>query len=443
MIILMTSARKTQQARKAARFISSYRFEIAIFVAPFVLFWMATSLPLWISIPWFLALIGLVIWQRKLALKRAKEMQCKSKIKRELVRAARDSGFGELYVDKVELTLPGERALVHVPRGATVKSLVQRADAMAGCLKAKDVLIVPGENQSLASVSIIRRDPLLDMAGEQWPLLHAKTVNIRKGVPFGLDQYGDTFMARLLSTNIIMGGAPNAGKSAALRLIIGAGVLDPKVKVWLMDGKQEGAEFIHWTSAAHRLIRGRQLEKAVEMLAELEERVEERSREIVARGEVFVCEDMEIDLLVIDEIPQFMRSFEKDSKSEQAAVKTIREAIWRLIALGRWAGMITVLSAQKPTADIVPSESRDLIDHKYALHCNTAPMLKAILGDNAGEESIEVNDIPPGQPGLGWYFGDNGYTKIRNFFISHQQALEIASRASSRQLDEELAREFA
>jgi hypothetical protein len=443
MIILMTSARKTQQARKAARFISSYRFEIAIFVAPFVLFWMATSLPLWISIPWFLALIGLVIWQRKLALKRAKEMQCKSKIKRELVRAARDSGFGELYVDKVELTLPGERALVHVPRGATVKSLVQRADAMAGCLKAKDVLIVPGENQSLASVSIIRRDALMDMGGTPWPLVNAEAVDIRKGIPFGLNQYGDVVNARLLSRNIIMGGAPDAGKSSALRIVVGAGVLDPNVKVWLMDGKMEGAEFVHWTPAAHRVIRGRDLEAAVEMFVELEQRVEERSREIVARGEVFVCDDMELDLLVIDELPQFMRTFEKDSKADQAAVKTIREAIWRLISLGRWAGMITVLSAQKPTADIVPSESRDLIDHKFALHCNTAPMLKAIVGDNAGEESIEVNDIPSGQPGLGYYFGDNGYEKIRNFFLSHKDAIEIASRVSSRNLDVELAREFA
>ena len=51
----------------------------------------------------------------------------------------------------------------------------------------------------------------------------------------------------------------------------------------------------------------------------------------------------------IDELPQFTRAFETDSNADKAAVKTIRQGIWRLIALGRWAGMITVLSAQKPT----------------------------------------------------------------------------------------------
>jgi DNA segregation ATPase FtsK/SpoIIIE-like protein len=142
---------------------------------------------------------------------------------------------------------------------------------------------------------------------------------------------------------------------------------------------------------------------------------------------------------MIDELPQYTRSFETDSKGQQAAVKTIRNGIWRLIAMGRWAGMITILSAQKPTADIVPSESRDLIDHKFALHCNTKAMSDTILGAGAGEESpANAADIPSGQPGVGYYVGDNGVQKMRSFFISHKQALEIASRAAARQLDDDL-----
>jgi hypothetical protein len=143
---------------------------------------------------------------------------------------------------------------------------------------------------------------------------------------------------------------------------------------------------------------------------------------------------------MIDEMPQFTRIFEDDDKAQQAAVKTIRGAVWKLIALGRAAGMVTIVSAQKPTADIVPSESRDLIDHKFALHCNTKPMSDAILGQGAGEEGIpSAAEIPTGQPGVGIYVGDDGPRKMRTFFIPRAQALEVVSRVTSRKLDDELS----
>jgi hypothetical protein len=258
----------------------------------------------------------------------------------------------------------------------------------------------------------------------------ADSVNLREPFPFGLDEYGRDVQLRLLSRNLILGGAPDAGKSASLRVVAAAAALDPRAKLWMMDAKTGGAEFVHWAPAAEEVVRGRDLTAAVEMLARLEERIELRGQEIVARGEVFVCEDMELDVLMIDELPQFTRSFEGDSKEQASAVKTIKQSIWRLIALGRWAGMITVLSAQKPTADIVPSESRDLIDLKFALHCNTRQMSDAILGDGSGGETpVNAAEIPTGQPGVGYLLAGDEPRKMRTYFISHEQALEVASRA--------------
>jgi DNA segregation ATPase FtsK/SpoIIIE-like protein len=79
-------------------------------------------------------------------------------------------------------------------------------------------------------------------------------------------------------------------------------------------------------------------------------------------------------------------------------VKAIKQSIWRLIALGRWAGMITVLSAQKPTADIVPSESRDLVTLRYALSCGTRQMSDAITGDGTGRRDAGERGRDPGGP---------------------------------------------
>jgi S-DNA-T family DNA segregation ATPase FtsK/SpoIIIE len=363
-----------------------------------------------------------------------------SRVRRLVARAALDSGLPGLRTSGVSLTLPGELVDVRVPRGQTVDKLDGAARSIAACLRVRDVRVVHDrDDRSHAHLSIIRRDPFQAMSEMAWPLLGADSVNLREPFPFGLDEYGRDVDVSLLSRNMLLGGSPDAGKSASLRIIAAAAALDPRAKLWMMDAKTGGAEFIHWTSAAEEVVRGRDLETAVRMLARLEERLELRGQEIVARGKVFVCEDMELDVLMIDELPQFTRSFEDDTKEQATAVKAIKQSIWRLIALGRWAGMITVLSAQKPTADIVPSESRDLITLRYALSCGTRQMSDAITGDGAGGEvTVNAAEIPEGQPGVGYLLAGREPRKMRTYFISPEQALEVASRVATRNIDKEL-----
>jgi S-DNA-T family DNA segregation ATPase FtsK/SpoIIIE len=437
MIIAMKSARKELTfAKSAANSAWGYRTEAWLVVVFSLLILLAVAFP----VSTWLIFIGIALCEPSRLFGFLGSIQSASNTRRELTKAARDSGFPNLHVESVKTTLPGELISVHVPRGQTVEKLEKASRAMAGCLRVADVRVVGDrEDRSRADVSIIRRDVFAGMHGVPWPLLNAETVNIREPQPVGLDEYGKTVNARLLSRNVIIGGSPDSGKSGTLRLFAAGAALDPMARLWMMDAKPGAVEFAGWAPAAYKLVRGRDLDAAVEVFAALEERVEQRYQEIVARGEVFVCDDMELDVLMIDELPQFTRSFENDTKAQAAAVKTIRGGIWKLIALGRAAGMITIISAQKPTADIVPSESRDLIDNKLALHCNTKAMSDTILGAGSGEEApANAADIPSGQPGVGYYVGDHGVQKIKTFFLTHKQAGEIASRAASRQLDADL-----
>lgn len=450
MIIGMRSGRKERHwavalgylVGRTARWAWDHRLELTLLGAAVAIYFVSTAMPFFVWLPIWMTMVGLVGFPptREALFAQIGGRLAMAKTRRRLILAGADSGVPGLKIERVEATLPGELIDVRVPRGLTVDRLEKASDSIAACLRVSGVRVLRDrDDRSHAKLSIIRRDTFAQMGGTEWPLMDAESVDIRKPFPAGTDEYGRVVNWRLLSRNLILGGAPDAGKSAALRVVAAAAALDPNARLWMMDAKTDGAEFVHWAPAAHRLIRGRLLEEAVEMFAELEQRVEARGREIVARGEVFVCDDMELDVLMVDELPQFMRIFETDSKAQQAAVKTIRSAIWKLIAVGRWAGMITVLSAQKPTADIIPSESRDLIDHKFALHCNTRPMSDAILGAGAGEEApANAADIPSGQPGVGYYVGDGGVQKMRAFFISHHQAMDISSRAAARQLDADL-----
>jgi hypothetical protein len=420
-----------------------HRVEIGLLAFVFAVAEVGMLAPWFIYAPIWLAMLCVVAYRptgRKV-FGFSNQMLNGSKVRRQLERAARDSGFPGLKAGRVAATLPGEMIDVTIPRGQTVARLDATKDAMAACMRVGDVRVIHDrEDRSRAQISVIRRNPFLTMDEMEWPLLNAESVDIRKGIPIGRDEYGRMVDARLLSRNLILGGSPDAGKSTALRVYAAAAALDPKVKLWMMDAKTEGAEFVHWVPAAKQVVRGRKLEEAVEMLAKIEEGLDQRSREIVARGEVFVCADMELDVLMIDELPQFMRVKDTDSKEEKKHVESIQNGIWRLIALGRWAGMMTILSAQKPTANVVPTESRDLIDNKFALHCNTKSMSRAITGSDSDEDApADATTIPSGQPGVGFYIGDQGVTKMRHFYISHKQAMELATRIASRRMDDELA----
>jgi S-DNA-T family DNA segregation ATPase FtsK/SpoIIIE len=441
MIIGMSTARKARiDKRQTAKTIWSYHLE-AFFVAFWMtMFWIAIAMPLTMALVIWVTTIGLVIWQRKRVFEFCHDALYGARVRRSLRRAARDSGFGELRVDDVVMTLPGEWVKVRVPRGKTVEGLDRVSKELRGCLHVTDVRVIPdrANPSGAASVSIIRRDPFDHMDGIVWPLLEAEQTSVREHMPIGFDEYGRLVNARLLSRNLIIGGAPDSGKSSFLRLPAAYGALDPKCRLWLMDGKS--VEFEAWKTCAHAFVSGPDLKGAVDMLTQLRDEMEARYQRLRAAGEVFVLEDMELDMLMIDEVPTYTRPTIMSDKKAMEYIKTIQGLLWTIVARGRAAGVITILSAQKPDANTIPTDIRDLFDNKLALHCNTKAMSDTILGQGAGEESIaNAATIPPGQPGVGYYVGDDGVQKMKSFYISHKQAIEIASRVASRQIDAELS----
>lgn len=441
MIIAMSTATKTKRgARNAQRFIWSHRERLVIAVAVLFLFvWLPGRISVLFSLPIWLTLAGLIFWQRERILPLVHERLQGAGVRRQLAKAARDCGFENLRIEKIVMTLPGEWAHVVVPRGKTVDALEKSSRAMAGCLKVSDVRVVPDrKDRSRAAISVIRRDPFEEIGDYSWPTIKKTETSVREEMPAGFDEYGRQVRVRLLSRNLLVGGAPDSGKSSFLRLPAAYAAKDPLARLWLMDGKM--VEFEAWKKCAHSFVSGRDLDGAVKMLTKLRDEMDARYRRIRDASEVFVLEDMEIDFLMIDEVPVYTRPTVTSDKKELEMIKTIQGLLWTIVAQGRGAGVITILSAQKPDANTIPTEIRDLFDNKLALHCNTKAMSDTILGQGAGVEvAANAADIPPGQPGVGYYSGDEGIVKMKAFYMSHKQAMEIADQVSSRQLDDGLS----
>ena len=101
-------------------------------------------------------------------------------------------------------------------------------------------------------------------------------------VPVGVDEHGEPVGLGLVERNVLIGGEPGAGKSAALTLLVAAAALDPGTRVWLLDGKL--VELAVWAPVAEQLA-GPDGDQAIALLRAVREVMDARYRELLARGQ--------------------------------------------------------------------------------------------------------------------------------------------------------------
>ena len=146
---------------------------------------------------------------------------------------------------------------------------------------------------------------------------------------------GELVRIGLVERNVLIGGEPGAGKSVALSLLVAAAALDRAARVWLLDGKL--VELAVWAPVAERVV-GPDGGQAISMLRELQGEMEDRYRELLARGlrKVRREDGLPLHLVVCDELAFYLTLPEKRERQEFA------ELLRDLVARGRAAGIIVV-----------------------------------------------------------------------------------------------------
>ena len=150
-----------------------------------------------------------------------------------------------------------------------------------------------------------------------------------------------------MERNLLLGGEPGAGKSAALSLLVASAALDPSVRLWLLDGKL--VELSAWAPCARRLA-GPDVGEAIELLREVRGEMEQRYRELLASGarKITPGDGLPLHLVACDELAFYLIA--EDRKQRTAFAELLRD----LVARGRAAGVIVCAATQKPAADVVP-----------------------------------------------------------------------------------------
>jgi hypothetical protein len=350
-------------------------------------------------------------------------------LRRTWERATIDTGLsdGPLKSPRVLSTVrvpAGDELRVRVRRGQSVSDLDARRDALAACLRVREIRVrrEPAD-AATARVTLVRRDPFDGGEPLTWPAATVTERSLWDPVPIGVDERGEHIAIGLVERNVLIGGEPGAGKSVAISTLVAAAALDRDARVWLLDGKL--VELAVWAPIAERLV-GPDGEQAIAVLRELQAVMEDRYRELLARGlrKVRREDGLPLHLVVCDELAFYLTLPDRQQRQEFA------ELLRDLVARGRAAGIIVVAATQKPGADVVPTALRDLFGYRLALRCNTPQASDTILGQGWASAGVDASTIPGGQRGVGYLLAEGERPEhIKGFYLSDDDVRAIAERA--------------
>jgi FtsK/SpoIIIE family len=357
-----------------------------------------------------------------------------ARVRRRWRRAWTDCDLLPVRARQVTPIPAGDLVRVRAARGSSLDDVASRAEQLAVCLKARELRVARDpDNAATGTVTLVHRDPLADTAGLTWPHVHAGPLSLWEPIPIGVDELGGTVSVRLPERNMLLGGEPGAGKSAALSLLVATAALDPSCRLWLLDGKL--VELSAWAPCGQRLA-GPDLPEAIELLRTLRVEMDERYRELLARGarKITVGDGLPLHLVACDELAFYLTAEDRKQRAQFA------ELLRDLVARGRAAGVIVVCATQKPGADVVPTALRDLFGFRLALRCNTPQASDTILGQGWATASADASTIPGGQRGVGYLLAEGERPeRIKTFHLADDEIAAIAERATARRADVWLA----
>lgn len=328
-------------------------------------------------------------------------------------------------VVRVRRIAAGERLRVRVPLGGTVGDLEDAAEVLAVALQVRDVRVERDlDNARRASVTIVRRDALAtDIGG--WPHLDADALSLWSAIPVGVDDDGEPVTVELAERNVLLGGEPGSGKSAALSMLVATAALDPTVRLHLFDGKL--VELATWAGVAEHTV-GVRTAEANDVLRSLQTLMDERYTALLANRARKVTPESGLGLhvVVVDELAHYLLAPDRKERTDFA------ELMRDLVARGRAAGIIVLAATQKPAHDVIPTALRDLFGFRWAMRCSTPQASDTVLGAGWASGGYSAAGIDARHRGVGYLLHEGGLpVRMRAHYLDDEQLRHLAVRAEA------------
>lgn len=128
---------------------------------------------------------------------------------------------------------PGHLAIVDLPYGVEAADVCARRGRLASGLRLPldQVWPEPATGHTGRLAMWVGFEPASQMRQPAWPLLHEGQVDVFKPFAFATDPRMNVIDAELMFRNWLFGGQPGSGKTFALRDLVVAATLDPRVEL--------------------------------------------------------------------------------------------------------------------------------------------------------------------------------------------------------------------
>ena len=312
---------------------------------------------------------------------------------------------------------------VKLRSGTAFKELERIAPYLAVHYGAMEVQVRANlQNAAFAYVTITYKDPL---SGDEieWPYLDRSQVSAWDPIPIGINEEGEEVKVSFPGRHFFIGGESGSGKSVSVSVILAWLARDPTVELFVFDGKN--IELSVWKPIFRGWV-GTDLKEGIELLDRILDIMSDRYRILGDLGirKLERHHGLGLIYVIIDELPFYV------ANSDTKSAKEFSIRLRHLISEARAAGIIVTLTAQKPSADTVPSYIRDLVALRLAFRCTTREASDTILTGGWASQNYSATSIAPKDRGVGLFLGDEGIPRrIRGYWLN-DESIDIVVRSA-------------
>lgn len=322
-------------------------------------------------------------------------------------------------------------AVLDLPPGVPAKKAIRATDELAAAFGVEEAQVSVAKRGRAGRIElyVARELPFTDKAAPGPLLALESAADFWGRISIGPDVRGIHQSISVVERSGLIGGEPGAGKSASGNTILLAAALDPRVILWLADGKG-GGDLEPFEHLCERYEGDADPEAFNAMLDELLAAMKARYALLKKLGKRKVTEELSNKypelrqlLLWVDELMLYT--------TDEEYGKKITRKLRNLVSRGRAAGIITFCATQKPGSDVVDTSLRDLLSIRWALRCTTPEASDTILGKGAAASGYSAKTIQSEMRGAGllWAEGTNP-TMVRADYYDDDQVTTLIERAT-------------
>ncbi|GAA3638133.1 FtsK/SpoIIIE domain-containing protein [Lentzea roselyniae] len=335
---------------------------------------------------------------------------------------------------------PGWRSDVDLPYGVTVTDIIERRDRLASGLRRPLGCVWPepaNEEHAGRLVLWVGDQPMSKAKQPAWPLLKGGEADVFKPLPFGNDQRGRQVSILLMFANILIGAMPRYGKTFALRVLLLALALDPRVEMRVFELKGTG-DLSPLEKVAHHYASGADdatITACVESLREVYKELERRAKTI-SKLPKDICPENKVtpQLAGNRKLGLHPMAFSIDECQELFSHPTLGkeagELATAIIKRGPAMGIILILATQRPDKDSLPTGVSANVGIRFCLRVMGQVENDMVLGTSAYRNGVRATMFTQSDKGIGYLVGAADDPQIvRSSYLDGPASDRVADRA--------------